>query len=135
MMKLPSFLIIVSAVIAVFALHGTAQTASDRESDAVKRDLSELYGAPSRKIAVHLKNGVKVMGYINAMDVDTFTLVDAKRGNKMEIRYADVSRVNKTGISKTQKTLLVAAGIGALIAVGIVLRPKPKGGLRCLLCN
>ena len=134
-MKLSGFIIIVSAVIAVSALHGTAQTASDRESDAIKRDLSELYGAPSRKIAVHLKNGVKLMGYINAMDVDAFTLVDAKRGNKVEVRYADVSRVNKTGISKTQKTVLVAAGIGALITVGIVLRPKPKGGLRCLLCN
>jgi hypothetical protein len=134
-MKLPSFLIIVSAVIAVFALHGSAQTASDRESDAVKRDLSELYGAPSRKIAVHLKNGAKLMGYINAMDVETFTLVDGKWGSKTEIRYADVSRVNKTGISKTQKTVMVAAGIGALITVGIVLRPKPKGGLRCLFCN
>ena len=134
MMKTISFLILSSVFIAASAPHIAAQTAGDRESDAIKRDLSELYGAPSRKIAVHLKNGARLMGYINAMDVETFTLVDAKRGNKMEIRYADVSRVNKTGISKTQKTVLVAAGIGTLIAVGIIFRPKPKGGLRCLLC-
>jgi hypothetical protein len=134
MMKTFNFLVIFSVLIVASALHIAAQPAGDRESDAIKRDLSELYGAPSRKIAVHMKNGAKLMGYINAMDADTFTLVDAKRGNKMEIRYADVSRVNKTGISKTQKTVLVAAGIGTLIAVGIVFRPKPKGGLRCLFC-
>ena len=103
--------------------------------DEIKQDVSRLSRNSSRTIAVRLMNGRSIMGYINELDVETFTMADAKSNRDVVIRYADVAKVSQTGLSQTQKTVLVAAGIGALVTIGIIFRPKAKGGLRCLLCH
>jgi hypothetical protein len=130
------FLLFVSLAILSSPFRLAAQTVrSEREVDEIKQDVSRLYRDLSRKIAVRLINGATIMGYINELDVDTFTMADAKTNKDIVIRYADVAKINQTGLSQTQKTVLVAAGIGALVTIGIIFRPKAKGGLRCLLCH
>lgn len=130
------FLLFVSLAILSSPFRLAAQTVrSEREVDEIKQDVSRLYRDSSRKIAVRLINGATIMGYINELDVDTFTMADAKTNKDVVIRYADVAKINQTGLSQTQKTVLVAAGIGALVTIGIIFRPKAKGGLRCLLCH
>lgn len=130
------FLLFVSLAILSSPFRLAAQTVrSEREVDEIKQDVSRLYRDSSRKIAVRLINGATIMGYINQLDVDTFTMADAKTNKDVVIRYADVAKINQTGLSQTQKTVLVAAGIGALVTIGIIFRPKAKGGLRCLLCH
>ena len=136
MSKLICISLFVSLAILSLPLGVAAQaTRSEREIDEIKLDVSRLYRDSSRKIAVRLMNGRSIMGYIKALDVDDFTMVDAKTNKDFVIRYADVAKIDQTGLSKTQKTVLVAAGIGALVTIGIIFRPKAKGGLRCLLCH
>ena len=136
MFKLTCFSLLVSLAILSSPFRLAAQTTrSEREVDEIKQDVSRLYRNSSKKIAVRLMNGASIMGYINELDIETFTMVDAKTNRDVVIRYADVSKVNKTGLSQAQKTALVAAGIGALVTIGIIFRPKAKGGLRCLFCD
>lgn len=128
------FVVSVTFVLAVCLNPSHAQTPSEQEVDAIKQDVSRLYLDTSKKVSVRLRSGARLMGYINAVGGDTFTL-RTRPNTDTEVRYADVLRVSRTGLSKGQKWALAGAAVGAVVVAGIVFRPKGKGGLRCLLCN
>ncbi len=135
MLKKFIFSSFISFLFASSAHHVLAQKSGGREVDAIKNDISRIYAGTSKQIAVHMKTGAKLKGYVADMESETFILVQPKTGTKTNIRYADVSKVNKTGLSQGQKTALIVGTVGALIAVSVIFRPKPKGGIRCLFCN
>lgn len=127
-----------AAIVVIFGLcigAARAQVVSERETDAIKQDVSRLYSRTSKKISVEMRSGAKVMGYIDAVGSDTFTL--RNDGRRTEIRYADVARVSRTGLSKNQKTaLLIGAGVAVVAVVAVFGRKKHPGGFNppCLLC-
>lgn len=135
MLKMLHVLTLILFLIASSAHQVLAQNSDGREVQEIKNDISRLYGGASKKIAVHMKSGARLKGYVTDMESETFILVQPKTGTKTAIRYADVSRVKKTGLSQAQKTALIVGTVGALIAVSVIFRPKPKGGIRCLFCN
>jgi hypothetical protein len=129
-----SFLVSVLIVLASCLGPVRAQTTSEREIDAIKQDVSRLYSATDKKIAVKMRSGTRLKGYIRAVGSDTFTL-RTRPNSDTEVRYADVARVSRTGLSKGQKIAIFGGIMGAAVVAGIVFRPKGRGGLRCLLCN
>ena len=128
----------VTAILVILVLcigPARAQVASAIEVDAIKQDVSRLYSRTSKKISVKMRSGARLMGYIDAVGSDTFTL--RNNGNQIDIRYADVASVSQTGLSKNQKTALLIGAGAAVVAVVIVFgRKKDDGGFRnpCLLC-
>ena len=137
MLKVVNLICLISFLIASSAAHTFAQQSDSREVDEIKNDISRLYANSGRQVVVHMKNGTKEKGYINAMESETFTLESTNSGRKISIRYADVSKVTekKNGLSKGQKTALGVAAVGAIIAVVVIFQPKrSSGGLRCLFC-
>lgn len=107
---------------------------SELEADAIKQDVSRLYSTTSKKVAVKMRSGAKLMGYIDAVGSDTFTLRD--NGSRRNIRYSDVASIKRTGLSKNQKTALIIGAGAAVVVAAIVFRKKDEGGFRhpCLLC-
>lgn len=138
MSKLAILSLFISLAILSSPFRLAAQTTrSEREVDEIKQDVSRLYRNSSRKIAVRLINGATMMGYINELDAETFTMADAKTNRDVVIRYADVARVSRTGLSKNQKTaLLIGAGAALVAVVAVFGRKKHSGGFNppCLLC-
>jgi hypothetical protein len=135
MRKANSFSFTILVLIGLFLGPVRAQVASELEADAIKQDVSRLYSTTSNKISVKLRSGVKIMGYIDAVGSDTFTLRD--NGSRRTIRYADVASVSRTGLSKNQKTaLLICAGAAVVVVVAVFGRKKRSGGFNppCLLC-
>ena len=112
-----------------------AQTAGEREIDEIKQDVSRLYSTTSKKISVRMRTGARLMGYIDEVGTETFTL--RNDGNKTYVRYADVASVSRTGLSNNQKTALIIGAAAAVVVAAIVFRKKDDdGGFRnpCLLC-
>lgn len=128
----------VAAILVILGLCGgpaRAQVASEIEADAIKQDVSRLFSSTSKKISVKLRSGAKLMGYVDAVGTDTFTL--RRGGNRSDIRYADVASVSRTGLSSNQKTaLLIGAGAAVVVLAVVFGRKKDDGGFRnpCLLC-
>ena len=136
MRKAISSLLTILVLIGLFLGPVRSQVAGEIEADTIKQDVSRLYSATSKKISVRLRSGARIMGYIEAVGSDTFTLRD--NGSRREIRYADVASVSRTGLSKNQKTaLLIGAGAAVVVVVAVFgRRKKDDGGFRhpCLLC-
>ena len=107
---------------------------SEPEIDEIKLDVSRLYSTTSKKVSVKMRSGAKIMGYIDAVGADTFT--PRNNGNRTQVRYADVAKISRTGLSKNQKTALVIGAVAAVTVAAIVFRKKDDGGFRnpCLLC-
>lgn len=128
----------VASMLVIFGLcsgHLSAQVVSERETDAIKQDVSRLYSKTSKKVSVRMRSGVKIMGYIDTVGADTFTL--RTNGNRTDIRYSDVASVSRTGLSKNQKTaLLIGAGAAVVVVAVVFGRKKHPGGFNppCLLC-
>ena len=129
----------VTAILVILVLcigPARAQVASAIEADAIKQDVSRLYSRTSKKISVKMRSGARLVGYIDAVGSDTFTLRD--NGIRKDIRYVDVASVSRTGLSKNQKTALLIGAGAAVVALAVVFgrRKDDDGGFRnpCLLC-
>ena len=131
----------ITSLLTIFVLAGLflgtvrAQVTNDIEADAIKQDVSRLYSTTSNKILVKLRSGGKLMGYIDSVGSETFTLRD--NASRRNIRYADVQSVSRTGLSNNQKTaLLIGAGAAVVAVVAVFGRKKRRGGFNppCLLC-
>lgn len=135
MPKAISSIAVISVLIGLCLAPVRAQTAGEREIDAIRQDVSRLYSA-DRKVSVKTRSGVKIVGYIDQVGLDTFTLRTST--SKTELRYEQVASVSqKSGLTKNQKTALVIGAVAAVVVVAAVFgRKKRSGGFNppCLLC-
>ena len=135
MPKAISSIAVISVLIGLCLAPVRAQTAGEREIDAIRQDVSRLYSA-DRKVSVKTRSGVKIVGYIDQVGLDTFTLRTSS--GKTELRYEQVASVSQTsGLTKNQKTALVIGAAAAVVVVAAVFgRKKRSGGFNppCLLC-
>ena len=136
MPKAISSIAVISVLIGLCLAPVRAQTPGEREIDAIRQDVSRLYSA-DRKVSVKMRSGVKIVGYIDKVGHDTFTLRPLN-GNKTELRYEQVESISqKSGLTKNQKTALVIGAAAAVVVVAAVFgRKKRRGGFNppCLLC-
>lgn len=137
MKKTFQLLLMISLIVAPYPWTAAAQTSGDAEVEKIKDEVSRHARLPIKTIAVRLKNGAKLKGRPTEVEDETFVLVERKTGKATLIKYADVAKVNKTGLglSKTQKTVLLIGGVTTVIVLGAVFGPKGKPcDLRRLFC-
>ena len=120
--------------IALF-LPALALPQSGKMSDAEKvKAAANTYLASGKvKVSVETKDGRSYMGFITSVEDDHFVLYDPDAARQVQIRYDNVVRLRKRGLSKAAKTAIwigVGAGIGTLIIFG---RPGRKIGPICPL--
>jgi hypothetical protein len=80
------------------------------------------------RVRAKLVNGTEVKGYISKIEEASFTVSDKMTGQTTTIPYADVQKIQGSGLSKAAKITLVAVGGGVLAAV---LFGYCVGGQRC----
>jgi len=116
----------------LFTSSGFSQTANPTAA----RDTAEIQArvkkfAESKKlVAVYTISGQRSKGKITSFNSDGFTLADHKSGREETFRYADVSKVDKSGWLSTGSIIAFAAvGAGAVIVLTFVgLRCRNEGG-------
>ena len=135
MPKAISSIAVISVLIGLCIAPVRAQTAGEREIDAIRQDVSRLYSA-DRRVSVKTRSGVKIVGYIDQVGLDTFTLRTST--SKTELRYEQVESISqKSGLTKNQKTALWIGVAATVVVVAAVFgRKKRRGGFNppCLLC-
>lgn len=112
-----------------------AQIGSLSDAERIKAAASTYHASGTTKVSVELKSGRSYKGRITSVEDDHFILLDPDFNRQVPIRYDDVAKLRKKGLSKVAKTAIwvgVGAGIGALIVFGPRSGPTicPLGCLR-----
>ena len=110
-----------------------AQVATIGDAERIKAIAGAYHTAGNTKVSVELKDGRSYIGRITSIEEDHFILLDTNSNREARIRYDNVARLRKKGMSKAAKTAIwigVGAGIGALIIFG---RPGRTIGPICPL--
>jgi hypothetical protein len=87
--------------------------------EQLKTDIYRFGVGKDAKVAVKLRDGAKIKGYITRTIDDSFDLTDLKTKQSSTIPYRDVTEIKKTGMSKGKK-ILIGIGIAAAITVVVI---------------
>lgn len=135
MKKIFQLMTLISLVYSPLGWTAAAQTSLDPEAEKIKDEISRYSRLPIRKIAVRLKGGAKLTGLPTDVEDETFVLVERKTGRQTVIKYTEVSKVNKTGMTDNEKKFLLFGSVAAAGVLLIIFKPKPKPcDLRRLFC-
>ena len=96
------------AVTQVTQAQEASQTAKVK-TEVQKRGISE-----KSRVTVRLRNKAEVKGYISRIEDASFEVTDKRAGRTTTIPYADVERVQGSGLSKGAK-------IGIIVGVAVVI--------------
>ncbi len=112
-------------IVLVFNLAGggpvLAQTQDAKNAkltQKIKTKITKFGTGEKAKVKVELRNQIKIKGYISAIDDDSFTVTDKKTGTTSKIDYAQVKKVNGSGLSTTAK---IAIAIGIAVPATILV--------------
>ena len=97
--------------------------------DAIKARLRELHAADAAGVQIKLAGRAKVSGRILRLEADTFTIAEEKTGRERTLAYAQVTEVQKKGLSRGAKALLIPAAIGGGALLVLCVAPYPIGFL------
>jgi hypothetical protein len=106
----------VSLVLLVLLVTRSSPAAPDSPSLAAQ--LTSI--RPGARIEVRLNNNQKLRGARGAVSTDSFTLVEARAGDR-QIAFADVLSVKKISHTKRNVLIIVAIGVVAVAVAGVIL--------------
>jgi small nuclear ribonucleoprotein (snRNP)-like protein len=101
---------------AAFAL---TRTESKKERQ-VRTAVAQLGTGEQTRIAVRLKNGSRLKGYIASSDDQTFTISDLSTRLARVVRYSDVAQMHAQNLTSGQKWAIGAAVFLALMILAAV---------------
>jgi sRNA-binding regulator protein Hfq len=101
-----------------------AQSKTDKTAEKIKADVSKRLAKGKSKVAVKLKNGTKLKGYISRAGEDSFELTNYKTNQTSTIAYDDVAKVKGQGLSSGAK---IAIGVGVAAGVVLLILTRPGG--------
>lgn len=110
---------------AVFVLPASAEPPG---MDPIEARVRELH-AKSSEAKVTLLDGTVLQGRIVLVGADSFTLRQKKGGRETAIRYAHVKEVQKTGLARRTKAILVSAAVAGSAFMVLCAAPYPIGFL------
>lgn len=93
-----------------------------------KAKLRELQ-ARSAAVKVSLTDGATLRGRILRLDETAFTLQQKPPAGEVVVPYAQVKAVDKTGLSRRAKAILIPAAIGGGVLLVLCAAPYPIGYL------
>lgn len=89
-----------------------------RFAEQVKAGIARLGTGPEARIEVKLRDNTKLKGYVSEAKDDSFVITDPQTGAATPVAYPQVKQAKGNNISEGAK---IAIGIGALVALGIIL--------------
>jgi hypothetical protein len=99
----------------------TAKSKAEKEAERaakVKAGITRLGVGRDARIAVKLRDKIKLSGYISRAEADFFVVTDAKTGAATEVPYTDITQVMGHYLSSgAQIAIGVAIGVGVTVLV------------------
>jgi len=99
----------------------------DEQAAKVKLAVQKRGSSEHARVKVTLRDKSEVKGYITQIDADSFQVTDNKSGKMTPIKYQEVEKVRKTGLSTGAK-IAIAAGVGAGVVVAVALGSLAASG-------
>ena len=97
-----------------FAYADSKAEKNARLAEKVKIGVAKLGTGRDAKVAVKLKDGTKLEGYVGEANENDFTVIDEKTGAATEIPYPNAKQITGNNLSTGAK---VAIGLGILAGV------------------
>ncbi len=85
------------------------------KGEKVRVGLMRLGAGEQTRVAVKLRNGTRLSGYISSIDDDSFTVSELGSTKNREIDYSDVAQIHANNITSRQKFI-----IGTVFIVGFL---------------
>ena len=104
--------------------YSTATASTEKEArfaEKVKTNIARLGIGRDAHIAVKLKDGTKVKGYVSEISDTGFVVTKEKTGVTVEIPYQQVKQVKGNNLSKGVKIAIGLAVLLALIVLPVLL--------------
>lgn len=103
------------------AAHAQQQTSDANEAAKVKSEVTRRTNEKKERVKIKLRNGSEMKGRITQTNENGFTLTDEKTGNKTDIGYSDVAKLDGRGMSRGKKFGIIAGvTVAALVVVAII---------------
>ena len=112
-------------LIAIAVAFAAAAAAQSPELRARLRDLQTR----SAEVRVLLVDGTTLRGRVLRLDEDAFTLQQKKPAQQQVVPYVQVKQVDRTGLSRRAKAILIPAVIGGGVLLVFCAAPYPIGFL------
>lgn len=91
-----------------------AQTAA---IEKVKIQIARLGVGDKARASITTKGGVKIKGYVYRAGDDDFVMRDRKTDAPTTIRYADVTKIDRSHGHSMARNILIGVGIGSAVVV------------------
>jgi hypothetical protein len=112
----------------VFPLRMTAQASPDPATEKTKLEVQKLSTDRGKQVQVKLRDQTKIKGYITAVEQDTFTVSDLKRGTSQTVAFAEVSSVKRPGGISSKTWLILGAIATGAVVTWIIAKPAVCDG-------
>lgn len=126
MIRNTSALLVACILIFVVAAESAGQTSTKPQpspAERAKTKVAKLGTGEKARAEIKLRTGEKLKGYISSAGENDFTITDKKTGHAKSLAYVDVDKVNKPGLSRRTKIIIVVAavlGTAAILAISVV---------------
>src|SRR6266699_1984178 len=115
------FILLLVAVVVSNSVAVTQATQTQGASQAakVKTEVQKRGIGEKSRVKVRLRNKAEVKGYISKIEDASFDVIDKKTGRATTIPYADVEKVQGSGLSKGAKIGIIA-GVAVVTFVVVI---------------
>ena len=120
-MKYFTLLLVAVLVFNSVAVTQATQTQGGSQAAKVKTEVQKCGIGEQSRVKVRLRNKAEVKGYISKIEDASFDVTDKNTGRATTIPYADVEKVQGSGLSKGAKIGIIAGAAVAIVAVVIAV--------------
>jgi CBS domain containing-hemolysin-like protein len=83
--------------------------------EKIRNGIVRLGTGEQARVAVKLRNGTRLKGFVSSASEEAFTVSDLNTGSKQEVSYSDVAQVHGHNLTSGQKLAIGAVFIVAFI--------------------
>ena len=120
-MKRLTLLLVAVVVFNSVAVTQVAQAQEASPTAEVKIEVQKRGIGDKSRVRVRLRNKAEVKGYISKIEDASFDVTDKKTGRATTIPYAEVEKVQGSGLSKGAKIGIIAGAAVVIVAVVIAV--------------
>src|SRR5947209_14889125 len=116
-MKHSTHLVVGVLVFNSVAVAQATQTQGASQAAKVKTEVQKRGTGEKSRVKLRLRNKAEVKGYISKIEDASFDVTDKKTGRATTIPYAEVEKVQGSGLSKGAKIGIIAGAAVVIVAV------------------
>src|SRR6266851_4023086 len=120
-MKRFTLLLVAVVVFNSVAVTQAAQAEDASQTAKVKTEVQKRGIGDKSRVRVRLRNKAEVKGYISKIEDASFEVTDKNTGRATTIPYADVEKVQGSGLSKGAKIGIIVGAAVVIVALVIAI--------------